>query len=278
MSEARIAVMSRGHVIREKRVPPLSSNTARLTKERGWYILREAGIIAIAVFLYFYVRGLVHAKRDVAFGHAHDIVDLEKALGIFREEDLQDLVTRHDWLVATINGIYIYGHWPVVIGTLTWVIWKHPAEYSRYRNALLLSGAVGLVVFATFPVAPPRFLPEYGFWDSVTAESSAYRVLQPPALTNPYAAMPSLHFGWNLLMGIAWIRLARLPVGKLFGWLMPPLMFAAIVLTANHYILDGIAGGSLATLGLLVASLLHQRHPAPGQERDDSVARSPSPT
>jgi hypothetical protein len=242
-----------------------------LTRDRAWHIGREAGIIGIAVFLYFYVRGLVDAKRDIAIAHSTDIVDVEKALGIFHESFLQDQVMEQSWMVAVLNWIYIYGHWPVVVGTLIWLVWRHPAEYGRYRNAMLISGAAGLVIFATYPVAPPRFLPGLGFWDSVTAESSSYRVLQPPSLTNPYAAMPSLHFGWNLLMGIAWIRLARLPIGKIFGWLMPPLMFAAIVLTANHYFLDGIAGGSLAVLGLLAASRVHQRQLTPPRRVRNAV-------
>jgi hypothetical protein len=245
-----------------------------MTRDRVWHIGREAGIIGIAVFLYFYVRGLVDAKRNIAIAHSIDIMDVEKALGIFHESALQDQVMERSWMVAVFNWIYIYGHWPVVIGTLVWLVWRHPAEYGRYRNAMLLSGAVGLIIFATYPVAPPRFLPGLGFWDSVTAESSSYRVLQPPSLTNPYAAMPSLHFGWNLLMGVAWIRLARFPLGKIFGWVMPPLMFAAIVLTANPYFLDGIAGGSLAVLGLLVASRLHQRELAPPGMVRNAMTRS----
>jgi hypothetical protein len=240
-------------------VPSIVSIANERARERAVRIGREAGIIAIAVFLYFYVRGLVDARRATAISHSHDIVDIEKALGIFHEPALQDRFMAHPWMVTVLNSIYIYGHWPIVIGTLIWLVWRHPNEYSRYRNAMLISGAAGLIIFATFPVAPPRFLPEYGFWDSVTVETRAYRVLQPPSLTNPYAAMPSLHFGWNLLMGIAWARLARRPAGKLFGWLMPPLMFAAIVLTANHYFLDGIAGGTFAVVGLVIASRLHQR-------------------
>jgi hypothetical protein len=115
---------------------------------------------------------------------------------------------------------------------------------------MLISGAIGLVIFVYVPVAPPRFMTQYGFIDTVTERTNAYRVLQPPAFTNQYAAMPSLHFGWNLLMGIAWASLSGNRWTRLFGWLMPPLMFAAIVLTANHYLLDGVAGGALAMLGV----------------------------
>jgi hypothetical protein len=75
----------------------------------------------------------------------------------------------------------------------------------------------------------------------------------PPAFVNQYAAVPSLHFGWNLLMGIAVAGLGGHWIIRLFGWLMPLLMLAAIVLTANHYLFDGLTGGALALLGLFTA-------------------------
>jgi glycerophosphoryl diester phosphodiesterase len=99
-------------------------------------------------------------------------------------------------------------------------------------------------------VAPPRLMPEIDVVDTVTEQSSSYRVFQPPALTNPYAAMPSLHFGWNLLMGIAIVREARSRPFRLFGYVMPVMMFLGIVLTANHYLIDGIAGGLLVLASL----------------------------
>jgi hypothetical protein len=228
--------------------------------------LREAIVIVAAVLLYFAVRGLVETRVLVAHENARAIVDLERWLGIFVEPDLQQLIVPHDWLVALANWVYIYGHWPVVALTLVWLNLRHGAAYPRFRNALLVSGALGLIVFATFPVAPPRFLPDLGFWDSVTARSESYRVLQPPSLVNKYAAMPSLHFGWNLLMGIAWAQYATTRAGKIFGWLMPVAMLLAIVVTANHYLLDGVAGGALALVGLTVATAFVARRssaPAP---------------
>ena len=221
--------------------------------------LREALIIVMAVFLYFAVRGLVHTRVFAAHEHARAIVDLERRLGIFVEPDLQRLIMPHDWLVALANWVYIYGHWPVVALTLVWLNLRHGAAYPRFRNALLISGALGLIIFATYPVAPPRFLPDLGFWDSVTARSESYRVLQPPSLVNKYAAMPSLHLGWNLLMGIAWVSYATTRAGKLFGWLMPVAMLLAIVVTANHYFLDGLAGGALALVGLGIATAFAAR-------------------
>ncbi len=98
----------------------------------------------------------------------------------------------------------------------------------------------------------------WGFVDTVTERSEAYRVLQPPAFVNQYAAMPSLHFGWNLLVGIAIFRHSNHIIGKIIGVALPVFMFASIVLTANHYIIDGLAGGSLALGGLFAALIIQQ--------------------
>src|SRR6185312_9767346 len=116
--------------------------------------------------------------------------------------------------------------------------------YFRLRNAMLISGAIGLVIFTLFPLAPPR-LAELGLVDTVTRSSDAYRVLQPTMFTNQYAAMPSLHVGWDLLVGLAILAAARGPLLRAFGAVMPVLMVAAVVLTANHYIVDAIAGATL---------------------------------
>lgn len=127
---------------------------------------------------------------------------------------------------------------------------RHRDAYPVYRNAVLISGAAGMIVFALYPVAPPRLVPELGLVDTVTLHSHSYRVLQPPALTNLYASVPSLHFGWDFLVGIAIARNANPRPGRLIGVLLPIAMFSAIVLTANHYLVDGVAGGIFALTAL----------------------------
>jgi PAP2 superfamily len=226
-------------------------------------ISREIVLIVAAIVLYFLVRGWIHTRTDVAFRNAERVIDLERGAGLFHEPALQNAIAHHSWLVGAADYVYIYGHWPVIAVTLLWLLIRHRREYPRFRNAMLISGAIGLVIFATFPVAPPRFLPAYGFVDTVTENTTAYRVLQPPAFLNAYAAVPSLHFGWNLLMGIAWAGLAGHWAARVFGWLMPLAMLAAIVLTANHYLVDGLAGGTLALFSLLVATRLARRSARP---------------
>jgi hypothetical protein len=226
------------------------------TPSRLSRFLREFLLVAPAALLYFLVRGLVDARRADAIRHANQVIDFEKMLGIHRERALQAHILRSEFLVDVVNWIYIWGHWPVVILTMTWLILFRHERFATYRNAFLIAGATGMVIFALYPVAPPRLVDNLGFIDTVTERSRSYRVLQPPALTNPYAAMPSLHFGWNLLMGIAVFRESRHWAGKLFGVVMPIAMFASIVLTANHYILDGVVGGLIVLLSLAISLTL----------------------
>jgi len=135
---------------------------------------------------------------------------------------------------------------------MIWLSWRHRQVFLRLRDGMLVSGAIGLVIFASYPVAPPR-LADRDVIDTVTRSSDSYRVLQPPDFVNQYAAMPSLHAGWDLLVGIAIITASRLVWLRVIGLLMPVAMMLAVVATGNHFVLDVIAGVSLAMLGHAVA-------------------------
>ena len=214
---------------------------------------RESGIVGLAAYFYFFVRGLIHARESEAMDNARSLVSFEQSLGIFRERQLQSLILDHHWLVTLFNWIYIYGHWPVVVGTLVWLFARHREMFPVFRSAMLISGLIGFAFFFLFPMAPPRLVDGLGLVDTVTLHSEAYRVLQPPSLTNQFAAMPSLHVGWNLLMGIAIVTMSTNRFWKVFGVLMPLAMYLATILTANHYFLDGVVGSALALFGLAVA-------------------------
>lgn len=191
----------------------------------------------------------------VALANAQAIVGLKRRLGVFWEPTLQRMVIDDPLLVTLMNWIYIWGHWPVIASIGIWLFLRHRPTYMLARNALLVSGAIGLVIFATFPVAPPR-LTDLEVRDTVTVYSRSYRVLQPPQFVNQYAALPSLHFGWDLLIGMVALRAIRWRPVKLLCWLMPLAMLLAIILTANHYILDAVAGAVVALTGLWLAQHL----------------------
>jgi hypothetical protein len=227
-------------------------------ERRRILFLREAGVMLGGYFAYFAVRGATEGDAAAALHHAQLIVDFERHIGIWVEPTLQALVLDIDPAITAANWVYIWGHWPVIGGVALWLFFRRPDHYLIYRNAILISGALGLVMFVTFPAAPPR-LADLGLTDTVVNDSNFYHLLQPPQLTNQYAAFPSLHFGWNLLIGLALLQTSRSVSVRIFGILMPLAMLAAIVLTANHYLIDAAAGAAVALIGLAAARYLHRR-------------------
>ena len=239
-------------------LPSVASRAAR--QWRG--LSRELLIVVIGIAVYFGVRGVTASDAETALQNAGDLIRWEKAAGIYVEPTLQGLVDNSDALLTVLNWIYIWGHWPVIVAVLLWLFRHHAAGYREVRDTMLLSGGIGLLVFITYPVAPPR-LAGLGLVDSVTELSTAYRVLQPPAFVNQYAAMPSLHVGWDLVMGIALVSFSGSLAVRVMGRILPVLMVAAVVLTANHYIVDAVAG---ALLVLACRWILRRRGARTGQD------------
>lgn len=235
------------------------SSRMPLPRDRAGRFLFELLIILFGLFSYHLVRGAVNGRADQAFTNADGLIRIEQTLGIFWEAHLQGLIVGQDFLVSFFNNVYIWGHLPVIGALALWIYFFRRDCFARYRNAFLISGAIGLIFFVTLPVAPPRLVSDAGLVDTVTLHNNAYRILQPTAFVNQYAALPSLHLGWNLLVGLALFNTTRAWYSRTFGLLMPLLMLAAIVFTANHYILDAVVGATIAFAALGIATLLHRR-------------------
>ncbi len=247
----RWGLIAIGAILLIRLLLPTSDSTPR-------QLIKEIVILVAAFAAYFAVRAVAEGQTQ-GFIHAAKVIEVERTLGIFWEPALQAHILDFDALVVFVNWVYVWGHWPFIAMAAVWLFLTNRESYHVYRNAFVISGAIGLIVYVLFPVAPPRLLDaSLGFVDTVAQNSSAYQVLQPPAFVNQYAAMPSLHFGWSLLVGIGLVQTARSRSMQLLGFFMPMAMFTSIVLTANHYIIDGLAGGILALMGLAVALLLHQ--------------------
>lgn len=214
-------------------------------------LAKQTALIGSAVLFYFAVRGQTEGAEAAAIENGRWILAREGDLGIDVEARVQEWT--EPWLLMTLaNWVYIWLHWPVIVGALLWLHHDRIASFLLLRNALFISGAIGLVIFVLVPVAPPRLI-DLGFVDTVTENSHSYRVLQPPGLVNKYAAVPSLHVGWNLLVGIVLFRATRSTPLRVFSVVSPILMAIAVVATANHYVVDGILGSVVALIGLWIA-------------------------
>lgn len=216
----------------------------------GQFVLLACGLTA-----YFGVRGMTKGAVDQAHRNAEDILAFEGALGIDWEAAAQRVVLDHPSWVSIWNSIYVYWYWPPLIAALVWLWRSDRRGYVVLRDALVISGAIGLVIFALYPVAPPRFLD--GFTDTIAQSRRGMFISQPPGFVNKYAAVPSFHVGWLALAGVvvasraptAWCGLAYVPAIAMSG---------AVVFTGNHYIVDGIAGVTVCMVGLAVAQRLHE--------------------
>ena len=234
----------------------------------------EAAIIAIAFLLYFWVRGAVVDRPEAAYWHARDVIDFQRSLGFFWEDNLNDWIADRKFWAQLMNVVYFYLHFPLIILFGIWLYFYRRHQYTFVRDSFLASGAIALVIYWLYPVAPPRELPELaaqfdaaapvyilGFFDTMEQYLGyAYDTQSTRAFVNPYAAMPSLHFGWDLLLGIAIIAaFRRTPLAWLavvIGVGLPLLQIIAITTTANHYLVDAVAGGIVAMAGLGIALAL----------------------
>jgi PAP2 superfamily len=224
-------------------------------------LLREAALVTGAIFAYFAIRNITAGAPGEAFANGERMVDLERWLGIAWEGSIQATIVGSDRLVMLANWVYIWGHWPVILSTAAVLyVWRRD-RYYLLRNTLIISGGIGFLFFALLPVAPPRLL-ELGLMDTVSGQSSAYRALQPPGLTNQYAALPSLHVGWNVAVGIVlFMTTAHLAV-RAFAVFAPVAMTFAVVATANHFVIDAAAGVAVMLVGLAGALVIEQRRAA----------------
>lgn len=221
-------------------------------------VLREAALLAGAILAYFAIRNITAGAPDQAFANGERLVDVERWLGINWEGAVQSTIVGRDALVTVANWVYIWGHWPVILSTAAGLyIWRRD-RYYLLRNTLFISGGIGFLFFALVPVAPPRLL-EPRLVDTVSDQSHAYRALQPPGLTNQYAALPSLHVGWNLAVGIVLAITTSHLALRALAVLSPVAMTFAVLATANHYVTDVAAGMTVVLVALAAALVIEKR-------------------
>ncbi|MEU0499973.1 phosphatase PAP2 family protein [Nocardia sp. NPDC005998] len=220
---------------------------------RGGEAVGQLALITV-LYLAYRVGRMVTADDTVrALGNARSMLSIEDALGLPEETTVQSVFLHRDLLAVGANFYYATAHFTVAIGVLLWLWVFRPEHYRWTRNLMVALTAAALAVHMLMPLAPPRMLPECGFVDLAAIHGqSVYGSPESGGLSNQFAAMPSLHVGWALLLAFAVVAATR---GS-WRWLAlahPVLTTVVVVGTGNHYWLDAI----IAVVLLGLASLLH---------------------
>jgi membrane-associated phospholipid phosphatase len=213
-------------------------------------LIREGAPLLGLYWLYSSIRWFIARNSPYeAFTNAYKIVDLERQLGIFHEATIQNWLIEHNMgFVHIANGFYTIGYFPVVILCAFLLYRLTPYCFQTFKLTFLLGLGFALFCFSVFPLAPPRMLPGVGFIDTQQVFSNGlYNHKFILSFYNPYAAMPSLHFGLALLVGIMAHGFERRSL-KIAGVLYPSFMALVIVTTGHHYFLDIVGGGLVVGL------------------------------
>ncbi|WP_073914783.1 bifunctional glycosyltransferase 87/phosphatase PAP2 family protein [Streptomyces sp. CB00455] len=214
-------------------------------------LLLELLLIRVGYSLYSHIRAAAPTSRSLAEGNGAQIHGIERALGIDIEHAVNHAVAKTPWLEAFFNFYYTSFHFVVPLTILAVLYWRRPGDYRWARASLGLATVLALVGFWLYPLAPPRLMPALGFIDTVHGPQDlanpSYGAMT--AISNQYAAMPSLHFGWSLWCGIVIVVLAPKGWQKVLGVLHPLITVCAIVATANHWVLDAVGGAAVVSAG-----------------------------
>ncbi|RAJ45453.1 PAP2 superfamily protein [Kitasatospora sp. SolWspMP-SS2h] len=212
-------------------------------------VLRELLLVLGLFTVYKLGRRLAIGHTAAAFHNADRVWGLERTVHLPGEGAVQDLLLRDETVVHLANVYYATVHFPATGLFLVWLYLRRPAHYVWARRVLAAVTSAALILPFAFPLAPPRMLASTGLEDTGRLYGPA--VYGPPTadhLSNQFAAMPSLHFGWALMVAVGLIAATRSRWRWL--WLLHPLVTLTVIVgTANHYWLDSLA----ATLMFLLA-------------------------
>ncbi|MGW1773984.1 phosphatase PAP2 family protein [Streptomyces sp. NPDC002104] len=234
-------------------ITPAGAGTGPGARRR---LIRELLLVAGLFAVYKCGRMLSTGRTDEAFRNATRIWDAERTLHLPGEGLVQRLLLHSDALVHTANTYYAAVHFPATVLFLVWLYVRRPAHYLWTRRVLAVLTGAALVLHLAFPLAPPRMLGAAHLVDTGQVYGPTVYGAAPAAdtMANQFAAMPSLHFGWALMLALGMIAATSSRWRAL--WLLHPLVTLLVVVgTANHYWLDAI----VATLLLGAALLLVPR-------------------
>lgn len=239
---------------------------------------RQIGLFVVAELLYETVRGLAEGRRSVAFANGQMVIDIEKAIGTFFEPGFQAFFIAEQRVVELANFLYMNSHFVLTTVFLVWLyIWRNDNFYF-VRNMFMVAMGLALIGYALVPTAPPRLFPEYGFVDTINDFSNVnHDSALVKVFINPYAAIPSMHCAFALMIGIPGALLARRLWARVAWALYPLMMIWVVIVTGNHFWLDAAVGALVAGLSAVIADrLLRPLRPRDWAWTEQPPARAPA--
>src|SRR5690349_17884131 len=226
---------------------------------KGWTdLLRQILLFCGAYWLYRIVRGEVGDRVGVAFENARHIVSVERSLGLFAEPAVHRWAEAHEWISDAASWMYVNSHFVITTFALAFLYLRRNEHFYFVRNMFMVAMGIALVGYLLFPTAPPRLMPELGFRDSV-ADFTGIDADTTGALVNPYAAVPSMHVAFALMLALPMARSARHGAVRALWLAYPALVTFVVVATANHFWFDAVLGAATAAVSALAAQALLAR-------------------
>lgn len=222
---------------------------------------RQVGLFALADVCYETVRGMAEGNANLAFANARAVIDFETSLGLFFEQGLQQAVL-NSWLIDVANFAYMNSHFMVTTVFMVWLYLYRNESFYFVRNMFMIAMGLALIGYALVPTAPPRFFEELGFVDSLDKVSVNHDSALVQMFVNPYAAIPSMHCAFSLMIGVAGARVSRHLASRALWCAYPLFVFWVVMVTGNHFWVDGAIGWMVASLAALGAMQLARVRPA----------------
>lgn len=235
-------------------------------------LLRETVLIAALFMVYRFGRAMIAGHVHAAMINATGVWEMERYLRFPNELLFQQWALRWPDMIQAANWYYVGVHFPLTAIFLAWGWWKRPpSDYRWARRLITTMTGLALVIHTVMPLAPPRMMSRLGFVDTMaTIGPSAYSG-GAATVANQFAAMPSLHVGWALLLAVVVIRTTT----TRWRWLTlahPAITTLVVVVTANHYWLDALVAAVLLAMTLAI-----NPQPSVQTSLDDDVPVVPHP-
>jgi hypothetical protein len=215
----------------------------------------EAVLVVGLYAVYETSRGLAAGGSAVALHHARMIASLERSLHVFVEANVQHAARALPGLTGTLGLLYLTMHLAVTGTYLLWIHRRRPAAFPLVRTTVLIASGLALIGYVAFPTAPPR-LAALGIADTISGDHVDLNHGLLSSLYNPFAAVPSMHVGYAVIVGASLVRYGGRPVLRAAGILYPALVVLVIVATGNHFLFDAAAGVLVAAVAAGTARLL----------------------